>query len=74
MTGVLLMVWSAPTMTLGRLFFNVVITLYVFVGTALEERDLQQYLGEDYARYRARTPMLIPFLHVGGEKQEAAEA
>jgi protein-S-isoprenylcysteine O-methyltransferase Ste14 len=73
MTGVLLMVWSAPTMTSGRLFFNVVITLYVFVGTALEERDLQRYLGEEYVRYRERTPMIVPFLHLGGIRRRTAE-
>jgi protein-S-isoprenylcysteine O-methyltransferase Ste14 len=74
MAGVLLMVWSAPTMTFGRLFFNVVITLYIFVGTALEERDLQRFLGEDYVRYRERTPMLVPFLRLGRAKNEALEA
>jgi protein-S-isoprenylcysteine O-methyltransferase Ste14 len=74
MAGVLLMVWSAPTMTYGRLFFNVVITFYVFVGTALEERDLQRFLGEDYVRYRERTPMLVPFLRLGSAKRKAVEA
>jgi protein-S-isoprenylcysteine O-methyltransferase Ste14 len=74
MSGLLLMVWSAPTMTVGRLFFNLVITLYVFVGTALEERDLQRYLGQQYVSYRERTPMFVPFLHWGTGNREAMEA
>ena len=31
----------------------------------LEERDLKDALGEDYIAYRARTPMVIPFLKFG---------
>lgn len=30
------------------------------MGVRFEERDLVRFLGEAYARYRERTPMLIP--------------
>lgn len=36
------------------------ITAYLVVGSRLEERKLQEELGEIYARYRARVPGLVP--------------
>jgi protein-S-isoprenylcysteine O-methyltransferase Ste14 len=60
MAGFLIAFWAAPTMTEGRLLFAGLMTAYVFFGIHVEERDLLRMLGEDYRRYRARTPMLIP--------------
>jgi len=60
MAGFLIAFWSAPTMTEGHLLFAGLMTVYVLFGIHVEERDLLQMLGEDYRRYHARTPMLIP--------------
>ncbi len=60
MTGILIALWCAPTMTVGRLLFNVVMTAYIIIGTRHEEKTLIRDLGEKYVRYRNRTPMLIP--------------
>jgi protein-S-isoprenylcysteine O-methyltransferase Ste14 len=62
MAGFLIAFWATPTMTEGHLLFAGLMTAYALFGIHLEERDLLRMLGEDYRRYHARTPMLIPGL------------
>ena len=58
--GLLLAFWGTPTMTLGHLVFAIGMSAYILIGVRHEERDLVQFLGEDYAKYQERIPMLIP--------------
>lgn len=58
--GILLALWSAPTMTAGHLLFAAVNSLYILIGVSLEERDLVAVFGDRYRRYRERVSMLLP--------------
>jgi protein-S-isoprenylcysteine O-methyltransferase Ste14 len=49
-------------MTQGRLLFAALTTGYILIALQLEERDLLRDLGDDYAAYQRRVPMLIPGL------------
>jgi methanethiol S-methyltransferase len=59
--GLLFAFWSTPTMTLTHLVFAIATTAYILIGIQLEEHDLLAELPE-YAQYRKRVPMLVPFL------------
>lgn len=57
----LVLLWSNPDITADRLVFNSCWTVWIFVGSVLEERDLVSEFGAPYQEYQKQVPMLIPF-------------
>jgi len=58
---VLVLCWATPDLTADRLVLNGILTVWIVLGTVLEERDLVEQFGDDYESYRRRVPMLIPW-------------
>ena len=58
---ILLMIWSYPEITTDRLMFAVTWTIWITLGTILEEKDLVRAIGKEYVKYQANVPMLIPY-------------
>lgn len=56
----LLMIWASPDVTADRLLFNLLWSVWMVVGTRLEERDLAADFGEAYREYQRSVPMLLP--------------
>jgi len=72
MIGFIVAFWATPHMTAGHLLFAVATTVYILMGIQFEEHDLVQFLGKNYADYRRRVPMLIPFPRKRSEREDKA--
>lgn len=58
--AVVVVLWC-HSFTLADLIVNAVLTVYVVIGTWLEEKKLIAEFGDAYIRYQKEVPMLIPF-------------
>lgn len=56
----IIFIWSYPVITLDRLLFNVLWTVWIVIGTSLEERELVEEFGDSYRKYQSKVPMLLP--------------
>jgi protein-S-isoprenylcysteine O-methyltransferase Ste14 len=57
----IILIWLCPVLTPDRLLFNVLWSVWIVIGTFLEDRDLHRRFGQPYREYSARVPMLFPF-------------
>jgi protein-S-isoprenylcysteine O-methyltransferase Ste14 len=60
MLGMLIALWANPVMTMSHLLLSVGLSIYVFIGIYFEERALLRHLGNNYAQWRSKTPMVLP--------------
>ena len=60
MLGFLIAFWATPVMTAGHLLFAAIMTGYILIALRYEERDLLDELGQQYAAYCQKVPMLNP--------------
>ena len=58
--ALILYLWC-QTFRVTDIVINVVLTIYVIIGTKLEERKLVLEFGDTYIKYQQEVPMLIPF-------------
>lgn len=61
--GTLLIVWGVLPIspTDAMLGFSMISTIYLVIGSRLEEEKLVAQFGEAYRRYQREVPMLLPF-------------
>lgn len=56
----LVVVWLSPVMTLSLLVLFLGFTLYIWIGSRIEEQRLESEFGEAYRRYRKQVPGFLP--------------
>ena len=66
-----LFLWLSPIMTLNLLAFNILATVYFYIGALHEERSLHEEFGPEYEAYKKRVPMFLPRLKCKAPSQEA---
>ena len=62
--ALIIYLWS-QTFRLADIVVNIVLTIYVIIGTVLEEKKLVLEFGDAYRKYQQEVPMLIPFTKKG---------
>ena len=58
--ALIIFLWCG-TFRVMDIVINAVLTVYVLIGTRLEEKKLLVEYGETYIAYQQKVPMLVPF-------------
>jgi len=61
--ALILYLWC-QTFRVSDIVVNIVLTIYIIIGTRLEEKKLVLEFGDTYVRYQQEVPMLIPFAKI----------
>ncbi len=62
------------TFRMADIAVNVILTIYIFIGTILEERKLVLEFGDTYIKYQREVPMIIPFAKIKAENSNSKYA
>ena len=65
-SGGIALLWGFGSCTDVYLLTRTILTVYIILGTVLEERRLIGELGEQYRTYCRQVPMLIPWKMLRG--------
>ncbi len=57
----LVVIWLSPVMTFNTLLFNIGATIYIIIGSLIEEGRMERAYGDEYRAYRRRVSWLIPW-------------
>lgn len=69
MTGAVIGMWAAPTMTVDHLLLAIGFTAYIVIGVFFEERALLRQWGAQYTDYCRRVGSVVPSLALWIEKR-----
>jgi methanethiol S-methyltransferase len=61
--ALILFLWC-QTFRAAEIVVNIVLTIYIILGTRLEEKKLVLEFGDTYVKYQQEVPMLIPFTKI----------
>ena len=56
----MMMIWFSPIMTLNGLIFNVLMSIYFWIGATYEEKRLEIEFGQEYVEYKKKVSILFP--------------
>jgi len=59
-SGFFLAFWATPRMSYGHALLAAGMSVYMLIAIRYEERDLTNYYGEEYRRYRSGVGMIFP--------------
>ena len=61
--GSILLIWSIlPGYSIADLMVSALLSIYIVIGTFLEERKLLAEYGDAYRRYQRQVPMFLPWI------------
>ncbi len=64
----MLLIW-AGNIDVSALIVNAIFTVYLIIGTLLEERKLIREFGDEYRAYQKRVPMYLPWKWLKSKKK-----
>lgn len=56
----MMMIWFSPIMTLNGLIFNLLVSVYFWIGATYEEKRLEAEFGQDYVIYKQNVSAFFP--------------